>query len=650
MSGICGIIHWSKRPVDRDLLHRMAEAANHRGPNGTHYLVEDQSGFAHLAHYTTPESFYENQPICNKSLGLTLVADARVDNRDQLIRIFSKNGIPLGNIVTDAELILAAYILWDVDCARHIVGDFAFVIEDKKRHQIYAARDPRGMRPLYFRHSSDGFYWASEATQLLTDPDFEIKINESKVAHDLAYAGFSDRHETYYQHITLLEPGEWLLATETELKLQTYWKIDLFAALHYKSIDDYVEHFKSLFIEAVSSRLRTAQPICLFLSGGIDSSSIAATARLANTLLKINVDRKFFLLSFVSAKAPLTKEEIASRQTAEITGWDYHEINIDSHLSMFSDHPANRPHKDDPYDSPWRPLFVGALSEEIQKVAPSPEVVMLGIDGDALVGVMNPYFYLNQAKQRGLATALITFLQDVEQCDLKLSNIVNQFFIHPYIIEPIKYRLRPVREILKGGRVWLPPWISPQLIRRTNLIEWLDSQPTLFYFDPRREREVRIDAAKAFRYRLVSFPRSQRDRLAFDRLFNRLGSEYWAPWEDVRLVEFILMIPPDLVTRGLHTKIILRQAMKDLLPDQVLMKKGLKIGPEVWMHGSIRIPAIQQAIRALLENSYAEAMGFIDVQRLKSEIERRFSSSEPNFGISLWFPLYLEQWLRENFR
>src|SRR5215212_5986209 len=155
MSGICGVIHLDGAPVEPEILKEMAKAAAHRGPDGIRYWTDDNAALAHLALNITPESLREQQPLVSCGNDLVLTADARIDNRGELIRALGAKGYLPEAEPTDGELILAAYRCWGEECPARLVGDFAFAIWDARRKRLFAARDALGgMRAFYYRSES----------------------------------------------------------------------------------------------------------------------------------------------------------------------------------------------------------------------------------------------------------------------------------------------------------------------------------------------------------------------------------------------------------------------------------------------------------------------------------------------------------------
>ena len=186
MSGICGIYNFDGAPVQSEVLFQMGESAAHRGPDGTGYWFEGSVGLVHQSLTITAESLREVQPLVSERGDLVLTADARIDNRDDLIRSLTTKEYLTEPDPTDADLILNAYECWGTDCPAHLIGDFAFAIWDAAKQSLFAARDPMAMRAFYYRIEPRRMLFATEVKQILATPDVPIRIFESAVGAHLA--------------------------------------------------------------------------------------------------------------------------------------------------------------------------------------------------------------------------------------------------------------------------------------------------------------------------------------------------------------------------------------------------------------------------------------------------------------------------------
>ena len=276
MSGIVGIYYLNSQPVEPDKLGLMLDTIAHRGSDGANLWHEDNVGFGHRMLWTTPESLLEKLPWCDRATDTVITADARIDNREELISLLGiKTSVEK---ITDSNLILKAYHKWGIDCPQKLLGDFAFAIWDKREQRLFCARDPMGIKPFYYYQSSRVFAFASEIKALFCLPEVKQELNELRIAYQLT--GFLEDGEiTFYQDIYRLKAAHSLTVSDRGKQYRRYWALDPNRRIKLSSHQEYTEAFKELFTESVNCRLRSAFPIGSSLSGGLDSSSITCTAR-----------------------------------------------------------------------------------------------------------------------------------------------------------------------------------------------------------------------------------------------------------------------------------------------------------------------------------------------------------------------------------
>ncbi|WP_414622900.1 lasso peptide isopeptide bond-forming cyclase [Calothrix sp. CCY 0018] len=277
MSGIVGIHYLNERPVERENLTKMVDILAHRGPDGADIWVDGCVGLGHRMLWTTPESLLEKLPLVNQRGDLVITADARIDNRDELIAALQINNRPVNKIV-DSELILAAYDKWGEDCPQHLLGDFAFAIWDERKQILFCARDHFGVKPFYYYSSKNTFVFGSEIKALLFLPEVPRRLNEVRIA-DYLNLMLEDEAITSYQGIVRLPPAHSMVVNLQGIKTSCYWWLDPNREIKLDSDAAYAEEFRKIFTEAVRCRLRSAFPIVSQLSGGLDSSSVTCVAR-----------------------------------------------------------------------------------------------------------------------------------------------------------------------------------------------------------------------------------------------------------------------------------------------------------------------------------------------------------------------------------
>jgi asparagine synthase (glutamine-hydrolysing) len=254
MSGITGIYNLDGCPVDPRLLTQMTDAMTHRGLDGSGQWLDGAIGFGHRMLHSTPESLYERQPALDELAQTVIVADARIDNRDELISILRLNEKPRGQI-TDPELILKAYQAWEEASPERLSGDFAFAIWDKSYRRLFCARDAIGIKPFYYYFDGAKFLWASEPRTLFQHPAVPKQPNRNLMGRYLL-DDFSENEETLYKGIYRLPPAHSLSLRGKEIKKKQYWDIDPSRVIRYKRDEEYTQHFFELFRESVKSSLR----------------------------------------------------------------------------------------------------------------------------------------------------------------------------------------------------------------------------------------------------------------------------------------------------------------------------------------------------------------------------------------------------------
>src|SRR5919109_4236701 len=196
MSGIAGIYHLDGHPANPVLLTRMTDIIADRGPDGEGHWLAGPVGLGHRMLHTTSESLHQKQPVVDDTGQLVITADARIDNRDELISTLEVDRHHKGEI-SDAELILKAYEKWGQACPEKLLGDFAFAIWDGREHRLFCARDPIGIKPFYYYLDGKRFLWASEPRQIFQDAAISRQPNLCLVGRYLLN-DFSEREETLY--------------------------------------------------------------------------------------------------------------------------------------------------------------------------------------------------------------------------------------------------------------------------------------------------------------------------------------------------------------------------------------------------------------------------------------------------------------------
>lgn len=280
MSAICGIYYCDGRPVIPEISAAMMEELSLYPADAVGIWEKGQVFLGCHGQYITPESVGETLPYHDALNGLTITADAIIDNR---IELFQKLGIDQGkeSMMPDSLLILQSYQKWGQDCPKYLVGDFAFAIWDEKRREVFCAADHTGTRSFYYYHQGELFAFSTVIKPLFALPEISKAYNEIWIADFLAMPSVIhqlDPELTLYQNVYMLPAGHTLTIGSSGVRKQIYWQAGELPELHLQSDGEYEEAFLEVFGEAVRCRLRSIRPVGVMMSGGLDSSSVACMA------------------------------------------------------------------------------------------------------------------------------------------------------------------------------------------------------------------------------------------------------------------------------------------------------------------------------------------------------------------------------------
>ncbi len=278
MSGIGGIVRWDGGPVSESRLRTMTQLVAHRGPDGLTWEAGAGVGFGHaLQALRRSESRQRPQPVSLPDCSCSIVADARIDNRDDVMR--ARGSVPwIHEPASDAELILAGFDRWGDEVVPRIEGDFAFAIWMREARRLFAARDPFGARPLYYGRYPGAFVFGSEPKQILTLPEVTVEADDLMVSEFLMLS-FRETGRTFFRGVSKLPPAHSLSAGVEGTAVKRYWSPG--GHPDGDSTDrhlEVVDRFRELLIASVAQRVNTDFPVAAHLSGGIDSSSVVVAA------------------------------------------------------------------------------------------------------------------------------------------------------------------------------------------------------------------------------------------------------------------------------------------------------------------------------------------------------------------------------------
>jgi asparagine synthase (glutamine-hydrolysing) len=277
VSAIYGVWNLDGAPVDREVLDAMGAAVAHRGPDGEGRHLRGALGLGCRLSRVFPESAEEEQPLIGRS-GVALVFDGRLDNREELIAALGDR-FPVSGASPDPDVVVAAHEAFGESFVERLRGDFALGLFDPRQDRLLLARDPIGVRPLYWCRAGASLLFGSEVKALLAHPAVVARANDEVLAEVLLNGAQQAGDETCFQGVYSVQPSHSRVFERGRTWARKYWDFDVGRRVRHPRFEDYLEEFRHLFAQAVHRRLRSTAPVAVSLSGGLDSSSIFCQAR-----------------------------------------------------------------------------------------------------------------------------------------------------------------------------------------------------------------------------------------------------------------------------------------------------------------------------------------------------------------------------------
>jgi len=625
MSGIVGIYYLDGRPVERTNVERMADSIAHRGPDGSGVWTDGSIGLGHQMLWTTPESLHEKLPLINKTGNLVITADARIDNRDELISVLNFNGRPR-EFITDSELILAAYEKWGEQCPEKLLGDFSFAIWDKQKQKIYCARDPIGIKPFYYYFNGKKFRWSSEPKAIFEDKTIPKEPNLQLICLYLLNR-FDEREETLYQNIYRLPPSHFMILENGQIRKGQYWDIDPNHSIRYKTDSEYAEHFFTLFKEAIKVRLRSHGPVGAWLSGGLDSSSIVCTAQ---KLYRENSvpNHGFETFSVVFDIFPCDERKYIDEVVRK---WDIKKnyITYEKNLSWVDFEQSQR--YPDVIYSPTLLCTGPALLKAREK---GIRVMLDGIGGDE--SLASGSSHLTDLLIRGNILKLIAQIkQDADFSSYSLSSLFLNYCMIPLIPRPMKTGLRFLLKPFRGNGI--PSWMNVDYLKKEGLNKRLKTRIPSPRFPTHAQQKI---------YEVLYYGWGANVAQEIDERFSaNFSSENRYPFFDRRLVEFSIALPEEQRWSNEGPKAVLRRAMEGILPESIKNRKYKTDFTSISDH-ELKDRQMNK-LYTLFQTSNLADLGIVNKARLQELLENFRQASSP-YGIinKLIVIICLELWSR----
>jgi asparagine synthase (glutamine-hydrolysing) len=625
MCGICGIFHYgSSQRASEPALLEMNQRILHRGPDDAGTLVSDGAGLA-MRRLSIIDLKSGHQPISNEDGSIWIVFNGEIYNHADLRQKMIARGHAY-RTHSDTESIVHLYEEYGADCVQHLRGMFAFVIWDKVRRKLFAARDRMGIKPFYYRLLDGIFLYGSEIKALLAYPGVGAEFNQGVLSEYLAF-GYVSGEETLFSGIRKLPAGHTMELGETgTVEIRRYWDLSVADDSAPRERSYYVRRYRELLEDAVSSHLMSDVPLGVFLSGGLDSSAVAAlTAR----------SRREPIQTFAVGYAEQAYSELPyAKIVADHIGSNHHEVQV-TRQQFFDSLSDVIWHEDEPVCWPSSVALYHLAKYTKEHVT----VVLTGEGSDeTLAGYTRyPWTVLNarmDSVYRGMTPSSVRAF------------IRNQ--IHSAKFGATLRRKLEHTCLGRDGTSWASFYFD-------NFYSAFSAAEQQQLLNP----DLQSSAEGAYASCMAVWERSSGTllkRLLYtdihtylvellmkqDQMSMAASLESRVPFLDHPLVEFAAGIPSSLACKGMEGKSILKSAVEDLLPHSIIYRRKMGF-PTPWS-GWLAGEQLQELENLLLEPRSMQRNLFQPdaIRRLFGEHRTRMRDNSNR----IWRLLNLELWFR----
>lgn len=574
---MCGITGFINNKSDKEnIIKRMSERIKHRGPDGEGIYTDDNVALAHRR-LSIIDINAGKQPMYNEDNSLVVIFNGEIYNylelRDELKKKKHKF-----KTHSDTEVLLHGYEEYGNNLPKHLRGMFSFAIYDIKKKTMFLARDNFGIKPLYYAMFNDTFMFASEIKCFLEHPDFKKELNEELIGPYLSFS-FTPTEETFFKGVYRLEPGCSLFYKNGKFKIERYYKLEF--KEKEISYNDAVKKISETMKDSVSHHLLADVEVGSFLSSGIDSSYIVSLAHPSKTYtVGYNKER----YSEIDLAKDLALKLNIDNKSKIITKDEYMKIIPD--VMYYMDEPTSDPASVALY-------FVASLSSKDLKV------VLSGEGADEFFGGYNTYR---------------------EEVDYKFYNKI-PFFIRRAISKVCSLlpEVRGINFLVRRGKTLEEDYIgvnkvfsekeSNKVLKKKRTIK--NSDITKKVFDEFKDESniVKMQAID-INFWLIKDILQKADRMT---MANSLEGR--VPFVDKEVFKVASSLPIDYKVSKINTKLALRDAAKEVIPNESYKKKklGFPVPVREWMKDDLVYDEIKKTLTSDNANKFFNTKYVVDL-------------------------------------
>ena len=598
---MCGIVgfNWN----DQSLLQSMMYSIRHRGPDESGFYIDTDISLGHQR-LKIIDLHSGKQPIHNEDETIQIIFNGEIYNFIQLRSQLEKKGHSFYTN-TDTEVIVHLYEDYGQECVTYLNGMFAFAIYDTIKKSLFLARDRIGKKPLYYWFDGKRFIFASEIKAILKFREIIPRVNPSAF-HSFLQFRYTPGEDTLFAGIKKLLPAHGLFLQGDQITINQYWEIR--EQITRGSDDDYVKKFLELYRSAVQSRLISDVPLGVYLSGGLDSSSIVALMSECTDSIET------FSVGFGSSA---DSELPFARRVAEEFGCNHHEFIVDDrYLSLI---PKMVWHLDEPSGDPAiLPTLV--ISQEAKKFV---TVVLAGEGGDEIFAGYDNHRVMMHCSNASHIVGPFS----------RVINTIKRFF-------PLDTNMYRLLDILSNKEPSVQYFILNALFNEKELqnLKVPENKPNLDTYYPKDMNRIN---SLLFYGMKTWLPNDF--CMKVDKMTMAYGIEERAPLLDYRIVDFSFTLPSSLKIRDGSGKFLLKKSMHNILPRDIIYRKkqGYNAPMDAWFKGPLK-----ESLEHLIEQ---RSHSFYDPAYI-TQVLKKFQNAGTDYRMNfynaqkLWSMYMFETW------
>ncbi len=618
MCGICGFAGFK----DNALLGRMCDSIMHRGPDSGGFF-EDENISLGIRRLRIIDLASGDQPIHNEDSTIWLVFNGEIYNFRKLRESLEQKGHKFYTN-TDTEVIVHSYEEYGRDCLQYLEGMFAFALWDGGKKELFLARDPLGIKPLYYCLQNGRLFFASEMKALLSSAEVKKEIDFRALDYFLNFL-YVPAPYSIFKDIRKLSAGHILVYKAGGHKIKQYWDVSINRSA-FRTQDSCKEELYSILKNTVKAHLASDVPVGLFLSGGMDSSAIAAFMAQAGS-----APVKTFSIGYDKKSEQSYNELEYARSVAEFYGTQHYEFIITPDLIK------TLPQIVRSFDEPFADsssLLTFFLSREARRHI---TVALTGIGGDECFGGyprhmgMKLYGWYSRLPNV-LKNALAGFSGSLPEFGKSrdFSNWAKRF-TKGALHNPSECYLSWVSFLSAESRKAL---YSKNLLNRLD-----DAGFVSMHEDFWNKAGLGSDLDRMFYLDVKTYLAD--DLLAMaDRMSMASSLELRVPFCDTKLLQFAFSIPPELKLKGMTLKYLFKETLRKTVPPDVITrrKQGFMVPMPGWLNNELKPFALE-----MLSESNIKKRGYFNYPAVKELLDQHCGGKRNNSDL-IWALIILEQW------